>query len=73
MSANFLSEQYGETEFDEVLGGSNFLVSAVEILKKQKKELQSEVKMLREKLKTLESQNAAFMNVSADRLLEKLQ
>ncbi|MBN8554274.1 MAG: hypothetical protein J0L93_02420 [Deltaproteobacteria bacterium] len=55
---------------DSPIGGSNFLVSAVMLLKKQKKDLQSEVSKLREKVSQLENQNAAFMNVSADRLLK---
>ena len=52
------------------MGGANFLVSAVMLLKKQKKDLQSEILKLREKVSQLEKQNAAFMNVSADRLLK---
>ncbi|HYE74925.1 MAG TPA: hypothetical protein VEF04_16410 [Blastocatellia bacterium] len=56
---------------DAPLGGSNFLVSAVLILKRQKKELLSEVQSLREQVLSLERQNAAFVNLSADRLLEK--
>jgi len=59
--------------FDEspALGGSNFLVSAVMILKRQKKELQAELITLKERLEVLEHQNAGFINVSAERLLKK--
>lgn len=54
----------------EPLKGTNFLVSAVMILKRQKKDLSEENKILRARLEILESQNAAFMNLSADRLLQ---
>jgi hypothetical protein len=54
----------------EPLKGTNFLVSAVMILKRQKKDLFEENKILRARLEILESQNAAFMNLSADRLLQ---
>lgn len=56
----------------EPLKGNNFLVSSILMLRKQKKDLQDEVRHLKERLALLESQNAAFMNLSADRLLEKL-
>lgn len=65
-----LSEFY---EFEpEVLGGTNFLVSAVMLLKKQKRELLEENKRLRSRLESVENQNAAFLNLSADRLLGKM-
>ena len=54
----------------EPLKGTNFLVSAVMLLKRQKKELSEENKALRARLEVLESQNAAFLNLSADRLLQ---
>lgn len=61
-----------ESEIEDTqMGGSNFLVSAVLILRRQKKDLQSELHRMREKLRMLETQNAAFLNVSADRLLER--
>lgn len=49
--------------------GSNFLVSAVMMLKRQKAELQEENQRLRARLQQLESHNAHFINLSADRLL----
>jgi hypothetical protein len=55
----------------EVLGGNNFLVSAIMVLKKQRRDLEMELHGLRERVRLLENQNAAFLNVSADRLLEK--
>lgn len=59
-------------EHDEIpTGGTNFLVSAVLILKKQKKELQEEVRRLQNKLSLLEGHNAGLLEASADRLLEK--
>ncbi|MDB5037257.1 MAG: hypothetical protein JWQ35_785 [Bacteriovoracaceae bacterium] len=66
------SEEYIESTESDVLGGSNFLVSAVLILKKQKKELETELKGLKDRVKLLEYQNASFMNVSAERLLKTL-
>jgi len=51
--------------------GSNFLVSAVMILRRQRLELQSELKKLRERVAILESQNAGLVNLGADRLLGK--
>jgi hypothetical protein len=54
----------------EPLKGSNFLVSAVMLLKRQKSELVDENKALRARLEMLETQNAAFLNLSADRLLQ---
>ncbi len=53
------------------LGGGNFLVSAIMLLKRQKKDLQAEVQRLKERLQTLEQQNAAFIDVSAQRLLNR--
>jgi hypothetical protein len=67
------SEQHLWVEEElEILGGNNFLVSAIVLLKKQKRELEKELQGLTERVQLLEGQNAAFMNVSADRLLEKL-
>ncbi len=54
----------------EPLRGTNFFVSAVLILKRQKKELIDENSRLKARLALLESQNAAFLNLSADRLLQ---
>lgn len=62
------------TEFEEAnpaLGGSNFLVSAVMILRRQKAELLSQVHDLTERVSLLENQSASLINSSADRLLEK--
>lgn len=57
----------------EPLKGNNFLVSAIMILKRQKKELIEENKRLRARLEMIENQNAAFLHLSAERLLgEKL-
>ena len=57
----------------ETLRGNNFLVSAILLLKTQKRELEREVQGLKDRVQLLESQNAAFMNVSADRLLRRLE
>lgn len=51
--------------------GSNFLVSAVMMLRRQRKDLESELVHLKERVGILEQQNAALLNVSADRLLER--
>lgn len=62
------------TEFEGVnpaLGGSNFLVSAVMILRRQKADLLSQVHDLTERVSLLENQSASLINSSADRLLEK--
>ena len=53
----------------EPLKGNNFLVSAFLILKKQKRELIEENKRLRMRLEMVEHQNAAFLDLSAERLL----
>lgn len=53
------------------LGGSNFLVSAVMILRRQRAELLREVHDLQSRVKHLEGQSAHLINISADRLLEK--
>lgn len=53
----------------ESLGGTNFLVSAVLLLKRQKRELVEENQKLKARLNLLEGQNADFLNLSADRLL----
>jgi hypothetical protein len=62
-----------DLDMDEMksLGGSNFLVSAVVMLRKQKAELLREVHDLQERVKLLEGQSAQLINISADRLLEK--
>ncbi len=62
-------ENWDETEN---LKGGNFLTSAILMLRKQKSTLEREVNQLREKVALLEGQNAAFIDVSADRLLKKL-
>lgn len=51
--------------------GSNFLVSAIMILRRQRRELQEELSRLRERVLLLENQNAGLVNVGADRLLGK--
>lgn len=66
-SRDFEEDNEYETESPR---GSNFLVSAVMILKRQKADLQEENRRLRERLLQLESHNAHFMNLSADRLLD---
>lgn len=58
-------------EASESLGGTNFLVSAIHLLKKQRQDLQIENAQLRAKLEMLQQHNAAFLDLSADRLLEK--
>lgn len=64
-----MSEQWDDSEADAPRG-SNFLVSAVMILKRQKADLVEENQRLRNRLLQLESHNAHFINLSADRLLE---
>lgn len=59
-------------EEDISLKGSNFLVSAVMMLRRQRRDLEKEVKNLKERMQLLEKQNAALVNLGADRLLEKL-
>lgn len=59
-----------ENEGDFPSGGTNFLVSAVLILKQENKKLRSEVDRLAERVSELEVQNAAFLDVSATRLLQ---
>ena len=71
-----MSEKFSQFDaeldvLDNPTGGSNFLVSAVMLLRRQKKDLQLELQKLRDRVASLESQNAAFLNVSADRLLQK--
>lgn len=51
------------------VGGSNFLVSAILQMRRQKRDLQREIAALRERVQVLENQNAAFLNLSADRLI----
>jgi hypothetical protein len=58
-------------EEDLPFRGTNFLVSAIDLLRKQRRELESEVAKLQERLEIVERQNAALLNVSADRLLQK--
>ncbi len=60
-----------EAKDEEVLGGNNFLISAIYVLRRQKKDLQAELHRLKERIEVLESQNAAFLNLSADRLLKR--
>ncbi len=55
---------------DRPVKGTNFLVSAIMILKRQRKDLESELNRLKERVSILESQNAALVNVGADRLLQ---
>ncbi|TVQ79435.1 MAG: hypothetical protein EA369_04700 [Bradymonadales bacterium] len=55
----------------EGLGGTNFLVSAIHLLRKQRRDLQAENEQLKAKLQILERQNAVFLDISADRLLQK--
>lgn len=69
---DYLDTQEFVEEESESLKGTNFLVSAVMLLKRQKRDLQEENKRLRLQLEALENQNAAFLNLSADRLLGKM-
>lgn len=57
---------------EENLRGQNFLVSAVMILKKQKKDLTEENAKLKSRLEMLEQHHSALLNLSADRLLGKI-
>ena len=57
---------------DEPVKGTNFLVSSVLMLREQKRELEAKLKIMHEKIRVLEQQNAAFLDVSADRLLKRL-
>jgi hypothetical protein len=59
------------TEDSDVLGGTNFLVSAIHLLRKQREDLKAENIQLKAKLAMLERHNAVFLDLSADRLLEK--
>lgn len=62
---------YQLNEGDESpMKGSNFLVSAVLSLRRQKRDLQREVAILKDRVKMLESHNAAFLNINADRLIK---
>lgn len=71
MQAKFSDQESLEDNVsDSPTGGSNFLVSAILIMRRQRKEMQREMANLQERVKMLEMQNAAFMNVSADRLLK---
>lgn len=70
MNDDFLFDNSGLDD-EAQLGGSNFLVSAVVLLRRQKKELQEELARTKARLDSLERQNAAFLNVNAERLLEK--
>lgn len=56
----------------ENLRGQSFLVSAVMILKKQKKDLTEENEKLKTRLEMLEQHHSALLNLSADRLLGKI-
>jgi|GEM_PF-4807220 len=56
----------------EPLRGHNFLVSAVMILKKQKQDLAKENQQLKSQIEHLQAHNARLLDISADRLLEKL-
>lgn len=51
-------------------GGSNFLVSAILHMRRQKRDLQREVLSLKERIRMLEQQNSAFLNLSAERLIK---
>lgn len=62
---------FGDSLDVDLRGGNSFLVSAVMVLKKQRKELADENRRLKAKLQLLESQNAQFLNLSADRLLRE--
>lgn len=63
-------EGLDESQEKSFLGGNNFLVSAVMILKRQKKELAEENRRLREELDLLQNSQSALLNASADRILE---
>jgi len=67
-----IADEILELSDREFLGGNNFLVSAVMILRRQKKELADENLRLKAQLDHLQNHNAALVNVSADRLLGKM-
>jgi len=55
----------------ESVGGSNFLVSAIHLLRRQKRDLLDENENLRLQLQVLQRQNAVFLDLSADRHLQR--
>jgi hypothetical protein len=72
MNDEFFRDEFPLPEVEnENLGGTNFLVSAVMLLKRQKSELLAENEKLKAELALLQTHNAALVNVSADRLLGK--
>jgi hypothetical protein len=56
---------------DMPVRGSNFLVSAVMVLRHQREELENQVQQLQQKVALLERQNASFMDISARRLIHQ--
>jgi hypothetical protein len=56
-------------EVETPTGGSNFLVSTILHMRRQKRDLQREIAALNDRIRILEGQNAAFLNLSADRLI----
>ena len=56
---------------DMPVRGTNFLVSAVMVLRHQKEELQGQVRQLQQKVALLEQQNASFLDISARRLIHQ--
>lgn len=57
----------------DFLGGQNFLVSAVVLLREQRKALQAENSRLKKQLEHLRAQNAEFLDLGANRLLDQVQ
>ena len=56
---------------DMPVRGTNFLVSAVMVLRHQKDELEAQVRHLQHKVAVLEQQNASFLDISARRLIHQ--
>ncbi len=69
MQRDFDRDMIDET--DMPVRGTNFLVSAVMVLRHQKEELESQVKQLQQKVALLEQQNACFLDISARRLIHQ--
>jgi len=69
---DYYDDRYpNDSDQDTALRGNNFLVSAVMILKKQKKDLLEENQKLRQQLAHFQDHNAALLDLGAERLIEK--
>lgn len=69
---DYYDDRYpSDSEQEATLKGNNFLVSAVMILKKQKKDLIEENLRLRQQLDHFQNHNAALLDLGADRLIGK--